>query len=90
MLPGFIYREATCELGEGDFLLCYTDGITEAQSDAGEEFSEVRLQELARRLSDAPLDSMLDGSRAAAQLFTGSEQFEDDLTMLALRRMAAV
>lgn len=89
MMSGFAYREAECDLHEGDFLLCYTDGITEAESAAGEEFTEVRLQELVRRMADSPLETMLDEARAAALAFTNADHFEDDLTLLALRRLAA-
>lgn len=88
MMPGYSYRWAEFDLREGDLLLCYTDGITEAESPDGEEFTEARLQALVQRMSDSPLQAILEGVCAAAQAFTGDPHFEDDITLLALRRLA--
>jgi sigma-B regulation protein RsbU (phosphoserine phosphatase) len=86
VIPGYSYPNAQCQLHEGDIMLCYTDGITEAHSSTGEEFAEARLHELVQGLSDLPLEQVLQAVRAAVQAFTGDMYFEDDFTMLALRR----
>lgn len=78
-----------CEVGEaelrpGDLLVIYSDGVTEAQSDAGEFFGEERLVEAVRRHAHLPL---AEAGRAIAQTvhaFSQSTQ-DDDLTLLVAR-----
>src|SRR5262249_8760701 len=41
MFPELSYDEATITLQPGDLLVAFTDGVTEAQSPAGEEFTAV-------------------------------------------------
>jgi len=49
VLPDWIYRDSVVSLAAGDKLLLYTDGVTEAENQAGEEFGEARLVQAARR-----------------------------------------
>ncbi len=44
ILPGLSYQERSCVMEDGDMLLLYSDGVTEAQSPSGEEFGEERLE----------------------------------------------
>ncbi len=71
------------QLGARDTLLVYTDGITEATNDAGEEFGEGRL--LARlQAQDAPLSTLLQQCVHEVCRFGAGDQ-RDDLTLVALR-----
>jgi sigma-B regulation protein RsbU (phosphoserine phosphatase) len=87
------YSSLSLELAELDLILCYSDGITEACSADGEEFSEHRcvdiLRHLAAQVAPLPLSELLDTLRNAAADFTGRTEFEDDCTMLALRRLSS-
>ncbi len=80
----FSVMEAT--LHPGDLLFCYTDGITEAENDACEPFSETHCMEFLglRRLD--PLDPLIDELREELRRFTGAHSLEDDATMLVVRR----
>ena len=75
-------------LEPGDTLFCYTDGVTEAQTPAGEEFSDERCMSLLDTLDNLPLPEMLDAVRREVGAFTGTAMLDDDCTMLALRRPA--
>jgi serine phosphatase RsbU (regulator of sigma subunit) len=64
-----LFKDWACAIGEstllpGDTLVLYTDGVTEAFNDRGEEFGEQRLVDSLRRHRDqrprALLDSILD------------------------------
>jgi sigma-B regulation protein RsbU (phosphoserine phosphatase) len=79
------YTSMDHELRHGDLLFCYTDGITEAQGPAGDEFSEQRCMEILGREISRPLPELLEGLRREASSFTGSDLLDDDCTMLALR-----
>jgi serine phosphatase RsbU (regulator of sigma subunit) len=76
------------ELGPGDVLCLYSDGVTEAQNQQGELFDVDRMRAaLAQSLgSGATLD------RAIADVFESVERFsgrhDDDWTMLLVRRAA--
>lgn len=73
-------------LEPGDTLFCYTDGVTEAQTPAGEEFADERCLSLLDTLGNLPLPEMLDALRREVGAFTGTPMLDDDCTMLALRR----
>ncbi|MBO4395337.1 MAG: SpoIIE family protein phosphatase [Eubacterium sp.] len=78
------YVEHTVRLQSGDVLFLYTDGITEAQGDDGEQYGNDRLKAI---LSTAgmPVEQICDMVTADVNKFTaGAEQF-DDMTMLCIR-----
>jgi serine phosphatase RsbU (regulator of sigma subunit) len=72
------------QLAPGDTLVVYSDGATEAASDAGELFGDKRLLESARAHAGRPVPEMMSAVIADVQRFSGSHQ-EDDLTLLIAR-----
>ena len=85
-VPGLHYTARETVLEPGEMLVCFTDGATEAQNGAAEEFSEERLLEIVSRHAADPLESLLDAVRREVTQFTGREALEDDCTLLAVRR----
>ncbi|HZO09706.1 MAG TPA: GAF domain-containing SpoIIE family protein phosphatase, partial [Myxococcota bacterium] len=73
------------ELVPGDVLLWYTDGLVEARNPAGEEFGNDRVIRVIRDHKDASAKQLLTELRKAVGAFVGSDQLEDDLTLVALR-----
>ncbi len=85
-----IFRQWECSVGEcrlepDDLLALYTDGVTEAFDDAGEEFGEQRLVDALRRHRDRPPESLLDCVVDEVRSFSPHEQ-HDDLTLIVARR----
>jgi sigma-B regulation protein RsbU (phosphoserine phosphatase) len=77
------YTQAEVQLYSGDRLLMFTDGLTEATNEAGEEFGEERLRDLLverRRSSAAELQECILNTVKA---FCDSE-FDDDAALLVL------
>jgi len=72
------------ELAPGDSLLLYTDGVTEALNDEGEEFGEQRLLEAARQSRDVSLPELLASVADQARRFSPHEQ-ADDITLIAAK-----
>jgi phosphoserine phosphatase RsbU/P len=74
---------ATCRIALGDVLVIYTDGITEANNFAGEEFGENRLLETIQAHLALPVPLILDAILTAALEFSGGEgKMRDDLTLV--------
>jgi serine phosphatase RsbU (regulator of sigma subunit) len=69
------------ELAPGDAVLLYTDGVTEALNDEGEEFGEDRLLQAARRHRGLSLPEFLAAVADQARSFSPHEQ-ADDITLI--------
>ena len=52
-LPGWEYEQCAVTLNERDVLVLFTDGVTEAENEIGEEFGEERLAGCVRGCSEA-------------------------------------
>jgi sigma-B regulation protein RsbU (phosphoserine phosphatase) len=72
------------QLREGDLLVLFSDGVTEAWSDDGVEFGESRLVAVLQEHRSTPLDELLSAVLARVREFSGSEQ-ADDQTLLVAR-----
>ena len=86
VIPEARYLRSEIVLDPGEALLCFTDGVTEAQTAAGVEFSVPRLLELLAGAVDPSLETVLNRVRTAVAEFSGDLRLADDCTMLALRR----
>jgi serine phosphatase RsbU (regulator of sigma subunit) len=72
------------ELAPGDTLVVFSDGATEAMSDAGEEFGDARVVETVLANRELAPNELLAKLVRTVQVFSGREQ-EDDLTLLVAR-----
>ncbi|ANL72717.1 HAMP linker domain-containing protein [Rhizobium phaseoli] len=70
---------------KGDLILLHTDGVTEAENDAGELFGIERLCREALRLKDQSAEKVVSEIVATLMLFIGSQKIYDDITLLAVR-----
>jgi sigma-B regulation protein RsbU (phosphoserine phosphatase) len=75
---------AEAQLAPGDTLVMYTDGVTEAASEAGEEFGEDRLIEILRCQRHLPVPRLLETIVAKVQEFSDRKQ-ADDITLVIAR-----
>ena len=76
-------------LYHGDMLLCYTDGVTDARSPAGERFGERRLRAAARAGRDSSARDVVNRIVDSMQRFQAGTAAADDVTLLAVRRLPA-
>ena len=72
-------------LHEGDLLLLYTDGITEARNAAGEEYGEERLTQAMRRWGRESAENFVAHLESELVEFTGGAGLQDDLTLVAIK-----
>jgi ligand-binding sensor domain-containing protein/serine phosphatase RsbU (regulator of sigma subunit) len=80
------WKDLSVHLADGDLLLLYTDGITEAQNTTGEFFEETRLQGLVQRCHHCSATEILQQVLVELNDFTGQEHFEDDVALVILKR----
>lgn len=80
--------EADLILANGDSLLLYTDGVTEARRDDGEFFGEKRLRSIVEANASASAAAMADAVVWAVDEFRAGAPAFDDLTLLVIRREA--
>ncbi|HQR35631.1 MAG TPA: SpoIIE family protein phosphatase [Blastocatellia bacterium] len=78
-----MFDQAEIALASGDRLLLYTDGITEAENENGEEFGEERLLSLLRSHRQLSAQALQQTVMAAVTEFCGGN-FQDDATLLVL------
>lgn len=79
------YRQLSLTVEEGDELIFYSDGVTEARAPDGRMFGVERLTELVADHPDDDPAERVERIRAAAATFAESETFPDDLTCLAAK-----
>jgi serine phosphatase RsbU (regulator of sigma subunit) len=87
LLPMAPYREMRARLEPGDILAVYSDGVTEANNTADEEFGEERLIEALRRSRGEPAEAIVQAVRTALAAFTAKAPQADDITLVIAKRL---
>jgi serine phosphatase RsbU (regulator of sigma subunit) len=87
LTAGQPYEEIGQTLGPGDVAVLFSDGVTDAQNEAGDEFGEERLLDVLHAAAGCPMSVLLDRVFGAIDGFVGDAPQFDDITMLAVRRL---
>jgi sigma-B regulation protein RsbU (phosphoserine phosphatase) len=80
IMSGMTFVEQETDLSSNDALYLYTDGLTEAENLAHEQFGETRMMDVLRTHRNAQDD--LEAMQKAVADFVGDADPSDDLTML--------
>jgi sigma-B regulation protein RsbU (phosphoserine phosphatase) len=81
------YHSTSVPLQQGDVLVLYTDGVTEAMTKSLLEYGEERFRECLISNIQRPVREMKERVVADIQKFTAGEPQSDDLTLMILRRL---
>jgi sigma-B regulation protein RsbU (phosphoserine phosphatase) len=76
---------ASADLITGDVLVFYTDGVTEARNQLGEEFGTERLSAVLRRGSSLSAEGLMTDIFNSAADFCSGVGFNDDVTILVVK-----
>lgn len=76
-------RDQVHRLDPGDLMLLYTDGLTEAMNESGEQFGMDRLCALVEANAQRPVDEIVEQARQRVEAW--SRQRADDVTIVAVR-----
>ena len=80
------YQEDSLQLGHGDTLVMYTDGVTEAMNRSDKAFGNKRLEFLLGGLSGLSCQQIVETVKTGVSCFVDGAEQSDDMTMLVLRR----
>jgi len=78
-------RTETVRFAEGDVLLLYTDGVTEAFNTDFEQFGQKRLAEFLLNAADLSASDMLQVVRQGINAYSVDVPLADDLTLVAMK-----
>jgi sigma-B regulation protein RsbU (phosphoserine phosphatase) len=81
------FEEETVTLQPGDFIIAFSDGVTEALNTAGEEYMDDRLlASIARHRAGAgSAQQLVEHLLADVRTFCGEEMPHDDITLMMVR-----
>jgi sigma-B regulation protein RsbU (phosphoserine phosphatase) len=80
------YEERSLTLNPGDFLVLYTDGVTDALDLHGQSFEMERLESVVLAHREETAQQIGDALESAIRSFTGGAPVFDDITLLIVRR----
>jgi sigma-B regulation protein RsbU (phosphoserine phosphatase) len=89
LMPIFSYEQQTVELEDNDLLAIFSDGVTEAENAAGEQFETVRLSELLAAHSSLPLEELLKTVTDHLTAWIHVPEARDDITIVLVRKRPA-
>ena len=87
--PRELYAEVTVELEEGDLLIFFSDGLTEARNSTQGLYGQERFQDWIARHAHLEPNDLVRSIEREIRSFTG-EGLQDDLTCVALRVLKGV
>ena len=85
MMPVLPPLQESVELASGDWLLIYSDGVSEAAAEGGEDFGDNRLLDSLGRLGTGTAAEVCEGVVDEVRNHLREQRQPDDITLIALR-----
>jgi sigma-B regulation protein RsbU (phosphoserine phosphatase) len=79
------YQSTRVQVEPGDFLVIYTDGVSEASNNNNELFEEVRLRKILEDFRGSTVEQLGDSIREGMRAFTEGAPQSDDITILTIQ-----
>jgi phosphoserine phosphatase RsbU/P len=90
MFPEAEYESAAVKLEKDDFLVIYTDGVSEAANLQAEMFEEERLRHLLENFKGQTVEELAETIREGVKAFTQGAAQSDDVTILVIQYKGTV
>ena len=84
MFPEAEYQSSRIQVDPGDFLVIYTDGVSEASNTQNDLFEEVRLRQIVEDFKGEDVNQLGDAIREGMRVFTQGAAQSDDITILVI------
>jgi len=88
ILPDGAFEAGRIAIDPGDTLALYTDGVVEPADAHDVEFGAARLEGVLLDSRRLPASRMVDSVVEATRLFSGREHYDDDFTLVVVKRLA--
>jgi serine phosphatase RsbU (regulator of sigma subunit) len=85
VFENFVYEVGKIQLGKGDIIFAFTNGITETENSAGKQFGTDGLIAYLEGRNKLALKEIIKGLMAEINAFAAGAPLHDDIAMLALR-----
>jgi sigma-B regulation protein RsbU (phosphoserine phosphatase) len=89
IFEGSLYETGTVRVGDGDTLVVFSDGVTEALSPEEEEFGDDRLAACLGGARHQSARETLDSIQRTLSTFCGTMAARDDVTLLVLKKLTS-
>lgn len=86
VVPNAVYRTEKVTLAKGAELVLYSDGVTEHENGAGEQFGEQRLREAIGSAPSHDAEALCDRVLSTLQKFGNGRPYGDDVTLVVVTR----
>ncbi|MFO0577856.1 MAG: PP2C family protein-serine/threonine phosphatase [Polyangia bacterium] len=83
------FAASTQPFEPGDVLICFTDGLIEAQNTQGDQFGDKRVRQTVQRVANRDVDEISRSLLGEHSRFVGTDELEDDLTLVVARHGSA-
>lgn len=80
-----LYPRTVTEFESSDVLICYTDGLSEAENAYGRQFGKHEIARLAKLNAEKSAQKIYDAILRGVDNFRGDEKLSDDLTLIVLK-----
>ncbi len=87
VLEDSTYEERPLAVGHGDVVVLYTDGVSEAENESGEQFGPERIESIVRAHPEHDARELTQDIVAAVLDWAGERGLGDDLTLLVMRKL---
>jgi serine phosphatase RsbU (regulator of sigma subunit) len=87
MFEEMAWQQETIQIGVGDILIFYTDGVPEAQNSHQEEFGEERMLAIAQQKANGSATERQTAIADAVSQFVGNAPQFDDITLMVATRL---
>lgn len=81
-----VFEERSVTLSQGDLILLYTDGLTEAENAEGEFFGLKRVNDILVQHAQQTPQAIIETLLEQLKQFCRSESFNDDITLMVFKR----
>lgn len=85
MMPNMPYEQETIKLKKGDWMVSFTDGVSEAMNEDDEEYEEQRIEKYIRAAKKNSAAQFIVGLKDDVRRFCGTAPQSDDITILVFR-----
>jgi serine phosphatase RsbU (regulator of sigma subunit) len=86
IMPNAEFEVGETKIGEGEVLVVYSDGVSEANNLAEEEFGLDRLRDVLKVNLRATASAIRDKVESALSEFTGTAPANDDITLVIVKK----